>query len=34
LYENFPMRKLFERYGFTSGPGVDRETLGVELKLI
>jgi acetyltransferase len=33
LYENLPMRKLFERYGFTIGPGVGRETLGVELKL-
>jgi acetyltransferase len=33
LFENRPMRKLFERYGFTVKPGADRETLEAELKL-
>lgn len=33
LYENFPMRKLFERYGFTIRIGADREILDAELKL-
>jgi acetyltransferase len=33
LFENRPMRKLFERHGFTVKQGADRETLEAELKL-
>jgi acetyltransferase len=33
LFENRPMRKLFERYSFTVKQGADRETLEAELKL-
>jgi acetyltransferase len=33
LFENRPMRKLFERYGFTIKQGSDRETLEAELRL-
>ena len=34
LFENRPMRKLFERHGFTVKQGADRETLEAELKLM
>jgi acetyltransferase len=33
LFENRPMRKLFERFGFSVRQGEDRETLEVELEL-
>jgi acetyltransferase len=33
LFENRPMRKLFERHGFTIKQGEDPETLEAELKL-
>jgi len=33
LFENRPMRKLFERFGFSVKQGADRETLEVELEL-
>jgi acetyltransferase len=33
LFENRPMRKLFERFGFTVKQGEDRETLDAELLL-
>ena len=33
LFENRPMRKLFERYGFSIKQGSDRETLEAELVL-
>ncbi len=33
LFENRPMRKLFERHGFTIKQGSDPETLEAELKL-
>jgi acetyltransferase len=33
LFENRPMRKLFERFGFTVKQGEDRETLDAELVL-
>ena len=33
LFENRPMRKLFERFGFTVKQGEDRETLDAELAL-
>ena len=34
LFENRPMRKLFERFGFAVKQGVDRETLEAELELV